>query len=469
MNTRPLSKDFYSFIIFFLSIICIIVVIQATALLNVGFKIVSMNSFHPWLWLVIGVMIVTNTALIRYFLHQGYRAAAILCSISMIPALFQYAMITSIEFRVASQQYYSANAYMLFGTTALFGLVLAFSSGNKQWMKLSGILTAVFGSLQAVLFYLYFHTGDPGTKLLIERTSRWATLCEVISPASLLIHFVLENKLLGPSDNAPAKTFPALLKLAAFIGLMFLGFNFSVEAFARARPYKPSSTELRRSKSVEDYHFADQSGDTLPYRLLKPLDYDSTKQYPLIVCLHHGGSHGKDNMQQLSADPAPFLMELGNRTKYPSFIFMPQSPEGVGFSGMHGSPSVDSLVFRTIRQLEGNLPIDRKRIYVLGISGGGYGSWHLISAHPEMFAAAVPICGGGEPKYGPELVNVPIWAFHGARDKLAPVAHSRDMIAAIRKAGGKPKYTEYEFAGHGIWDNVKQEGIMEWMFAQHKN
>lgn len=140
----------------------------------------------------------------------------------------------------------------------------------------------------------------------------------------------------------------------------------------------------------------------------------------------------------------------------------------MGFSGAYGNASVDSLVFRAIRELQGRLPIDPKRIYVLGVSGGGYGSWHLISAHPEMFAAAVPICGGGEPKYGPKLVNVPVWAFHGARDKLAPVSHSRDMIAAIRKAGGHPKYTEYEFAGHGIWDNVSKEGIMEWMFAQHK-
>jgi hypothetical protein len=193
MTTRPLSKDFYSFIIFFLSIVCIVVVIQATALLNVGFKVLSMNSFFPWLWLVIGVMLVTNITLISYFLHQGYRAAAIMCGISMIPALFQYAMITNIELRVASQQYYSTNAYTLFLTTALFGLVLAFSSGNKQWMRLSGILTAIFASMQAVLFYFYFHTGDAGTKLLIERTSRWATLCEVISPVSLLIHFVCEN------------------------------------------------------------------------------------------------------------------------------------------------------------------------------------------------------------------------------------------------------------------------------------
>lgn len=324
-----------------------------------------------------------------------------------------------------------------------------------------------FSAFTDGVFYLYFDSGDGGTKLVIERISRWCALCEVIVPISFLIHFKLENKRFAIA--APAKTLPALLKLAAFIGLLFLGFNFSVEAISRGRRYKPSTAELYQSTLVQALAFTDPAGDTLRYRLLKPLEYDSTKQYPLIVCLHHGGAHGTDNIHQLSADPAPFLMEPENRKKYPAFIFMPQSPEGIGFSGMHGSPSVDSLVFRTIRELRRNLPIDGKRIYVMGISGGGYGSWHFISAHPELFAAAVPICGGGDPKYAPRLIDMPIWAFHGARDNLAPVAHSRDMIEAIRKAGGKPKYTEYEFAGHNIWENVQEEkGLMDWMFAQRR-
>lgn len=468
MTNKPLSREFYSFIIFFLSILVIITVIQAVALLSIGGRILTLNSFDSWMWLVIAVILISNAALIRYFLHNGYRLAAIADIISCLAVFFQYLMIVNLQMRVFYQGHYHIVSYLIFGTSLLWGLSVVFTkAGEKRWLRLSGILAIFFAILLASLFYLYFQTSEGTTKVLIDKISRWVTLCEVIAPLCLVIHFRLENKRLAVADDAPAKTAPALLKLAAFIGLLFLGFNFSVEAFSRARPYKPSSTELRRSKLVEAHNFVDKSGDTLRYRLLNPLDYDSTRQYPLIVCLHHGGAHGKDNMQQLAADPAPFLMEQGNRTKYPSFIFMPQSPEGIGFSGAYGAASVDSLVFRTIRQLQGRLPIDSKRIYVLGISGGGYGSWHFISAHPEMFAAAIPICGGGDPKYGPKLVNVPVWAFHGARDKLAPVDHSRDMINAIRKAGGKPKYTEYEFAGHGIWENVKQEDIMEWMFAQH--
>jgi poly(3-hydroxybutyrate) depolymerase len=403
-------------------------------------------------------------------LHNGYQIAAIACVVSCMIIFCQYALILNVQLRVVYQEYYHALAWLIFGTAIFWGLSLAFTdAGKKRWLRLSGILTIFFSLFLAVLFYLYFRTNEGSTKLVIDKISRWITLFALVAPLCLVVHFRLENKRLAVADHAPARTIPALLKLAAFVGLLFLGFNFSVEALSRSRPYKPSTTELRRSKLVDAYHFVDKSGDSLHYRLVKPLDYDSTKQYPLIVCLHHGGAHGNDNIQQLSADPAPFLMEQGNRIKYPSFIFMPQSPQGIGFSGAYGNASVDSLVFRTIRQLQSSLPIDNKRIYVLGISGGGYGSWHFISAHPEIFAAAIPICGGGDPKYGPKLVNVPVWAFHGARDKLAPVEHSRNMINAIRTAGGKPKYTEYEYAGHGIWDNVKQEDIMEWMFAQHKD
>lgn len=469
MNTKPLSKDFYSFIIFFVSILCIVSLIQAVALVCIGSALASLESFNTWVWLILAVITVTDGVMIRYLLHHGYRLAAVACGLSWVAVIIQYMLIVNREWRTFYQEHYHAVASMIFGTAILWGLSLAFTKAKeKKWLRISGMLTILFSFLLAILFFLYFQTDEGYTKLSIDKASRWVSLLAIIPTACIAFHFYRENERLAFGDNAPARTIPALVQLAAFLGVLFLGFNFSVEAFSRSRPYKPSTTELRRSKLVEAFHFVDKNGDSLYYRLVKPLDYDSTRHYPLIVCLHHGGAHGKDNIRQLSADPAPFLMEPGNRKKYPAFIFMPQSPEGMAFSGAYGNASVDSLVFRTIRQLQGRLPIDRKRIYVLGISGGGYGSWHFISAHPEMFAAAVPICGGGDPKYGPKLVNVPIWAFHGARDKLAPVAHSRDMVNAIRKAGGKPKYTEYEFAGHGIWDNVSKEGIMEWMFAQHK-
>jgi predicted esterase len=469
MTAKPLGKEFYSFLLFFTSVLFIVSLVESVALVIVGPTMMGLESFNGWMWMALAVMAIAEGAIIRYLWHQAYRLAAIACGISCVAVFIHYQLILNREWRVIYQEHYPAVASVILGTALFWGLSLVFTkAGEKRWLRLSGILTILVSILLAALSFLYFRTGEGSAKLLIDKTSRWVSLFGLSALACLVVHFYQENKRWADADNAPPQAVPGLLKLIAIFGLLFFGFNFSVEALRRAKPYKPSELELRRAKRVDAYHFVDKSGDSLPYRLLKPLDYDSTKQYPLIVCLHHGGAHGNDNMQQLSADPAPFLMELPTRTKYPAFIFMPQSPRNVGFSGAYGNASVDSLVFRTIRQLQAQLPIDRKRIYVLGVSGGGYGSWHFISAHLELFAAAIPICGGGDPRYGSKLVDVPVWAFHGARDKLAPVSHSRDMINAIRKAGGNPKYTEYEFAGHGIWDKVKEEGIMEWMFAQHK-
>jgi predicted peptidase len=101
---------------------------------------------------------------------------------------------------------------------------------------------------------------------------------------------------------------------------------------------------------------------------------------------------------------------------------------------------------------------------------GGFGTWSLISQYPDMFAAAIPICGGGDEAKAPKLSRLPIWAFHGEKDEAVSVERSRRMIAAIRGAGGKAKYTEYEEAGHIIWNKVFSEpGLIEWVFAQSRS
>ena len=159
-----------------------------------------------------------------------------------------------------------------------------------------------------------------------------------------------------------------------------------------------------------------------------------------------------------------------NRRKYPTFLFVPQSPKDSGFGRGPYSPSIDSLVFEAINELEKEFSIDKNRRYVMGKSGGGYGTWNFISTHPEMFAAAIPICGGGDPKYAPYLTDVAIWAFHGEKDKLVPVKLSRDMIEAIKKAGGNPRYTEFSGKGHSIWGEVKATpGLFKWLFEQKRD
>jgi predicted peptidase len=100
---------------------------------------------------------------------------------------------------------------------------------------------------------------------------------------------------------------------------------------------------------------------------------------------------------------------------------------------------------------------------------GGNGTWHFITSRPELFAAAIPLCGWGNPNRANQIAQMPIWAFHGAADPTVPVAESQKMIAAIRQAGGNPRYTEYKGVGHEVWLKAFQEpGLVEWLFAQHR-
>ena len=106
-------------------------------------------------------------------------------------------------------------------------------------------------------------------------------------------------------------------------------------------------------------------------------------------------------------------------------------------------------------------------LYVTGMSLGGYGTWDIIGRRPEAFAAAVPICGGGNISKAPLMVKTAVWAFHGDQDELVNVSESRRMIEAIKKAGGEPRYTEYKGVGHNSWERAfAEQDLLPWMFAQ---
>jgi predicted peptidase len=213
------------------------------------------------------------------------------------------------------------------------------------------------------------------------------------------------------------------------------------------------------------------NGKALPYRLMLPINYDSTKTYPLVVCLHGSSGCGSDNYKQVvTALPAYMLSADSIRSKYPAFLLVPQCPLKSTWGGIAGLPSVDSLVIETIQFLQDKFPIDKNRMYVTGNSLGGYGTWHLIGHHPEMFAAAVPICGSGDPELAPNMMNIPIWAFHGTKDQNVPVSGSRNVIEAIKKAGGKPLYTEFPDEAHDITKKViDTRELVGWLFSQSKN
>lgn len=231
-------------------------------------------------------------------------------------------------------------------------------------------------------------------------------------------------------------------------------------------------------KLLEARVFDDKMEHKLPYRLLKPKDYDPKKSYPLVVFLHGAGERGSDNANQMKHGVPQFASEA-NRTAYPCFLIAPQCPTGKQWVGVDWSAAAHSmpkdpassaaLTLGLIAELQKEFPIDSKRIYLTGLSMGGYGTWDLIARRPELFAAAVPVCGGGDEKTAATIAKLPIWAFHGDKDGAVPVARSRNMIAAIEKAGGAAKYTEYAGVGHDSWNKAYSDAKMfEWLFSQKR-
>ncbi|NJO88627.1 MAG: prolyl oligopeptidase family serine peptidase [Chloroflexia bacterium] len=232
-----------------------------------------------------------------------------------------------------------------------------------------------------------------------------------------------------------------------------------------------------------------KNSDTLPYNLLIPKEFADSfndgrekaleeKKFPLVLFLHGAGERGTDNEKQIGHIKKLFI-DSANREKYQVFVVAPQCPEGkkwveVDWSAKsHIIPTEPSWAMSNaislIEDIIENYPVDTTRIYVTGLSMGGYGTWDVISRYPEKFAAAIAICGGGDEKMAKKIKNIPIWAFHGSNDKVVPVSRSRNMINAIKMAGGNPKYTEYKGVGHGSWINAYNEKLLlDWLFEQKK-
>jgi predicted peptidase len=223
--------------------------------------------------------------------------------------------------------------------------------------------------------------------------------------------------------------------------------------------------------------YKNKDGNTLPYRLLKPDNYDPKTKYPLVLFLHGAGECGTDNKAQLKNSVNEFA-KAEFRKKYPCFFIAPQCPSmKLGWSDFRsktgGLSKVQSepgrLAVELVESIQKEYSIDPNRLYITGLSMGGYGTWDIIARHPDMFAAAVPICGGGDPSTAEKIAKLPIWVFHGAKDPVVPAARSREMVEAIKKAGGEAKYTEYPNVQHNSWVNAyKDADMMKWLFEQKK-
>jgi predicted peptidase len=223
--------------------------------------------------------------------------------------------------------------------------------------------------------------------------------------------------------------------------------------------------------------FHGPGGKTLPYRLLKPANYSASKHYPILLFLHGFGEHGTDNKAQLKHCVGLFL-KPEVREKYPCFVIVPQSP-GVWLGipdFKKPRPFADSpaeslvLAVEALDSVRKQFSVDAHRLYVAGASNGGYATWYLLATQPKRWAAGVPMCGGGDPAHVAATKSVPIWAFHGEKDPTVPVQRSRELIAALKAAGGHPKFTEYPNVHHmeAADKAFKEPELLPWLFAQKR-
>ena len=220
---------------------------------------------------------------------------------------------------------------------------------------------------------------------------------------------------------------------------------------------------------------------TFPYMVYVPRDWTPTREWPVILFLHGAGERGSDGLRPTQVGLGAALRVAPERI--PAIVVFPQAPPDERWIGAPAEAAMRALD-RSIQEFSG----DERRVYLTGLSLGGYGVWHLALANPGRFAALVPVCGGIVPagsatsvRQSPltavaadpyaftaeRLRSVPSWIFHGADDTVVLPAESRKMHDALRAADAPVRYTEYEGVGHNSWDRAYgEEELWTWLFAQ---
>jgi len=196
------------------------------------------------------------------------------------------------------------------------------------------------------------------------------------------------------------------------------------------------------------------------YLLFLPESYGKKKQdWPILLFLHGLGQSG-DDVNKVKVHGPPKIVETQK-----DFLFIlvsPQCPEGKWW------PNETEVLINLLDEITSRYDVDTKRVYLTGLSMGGYGTWALAAEYPERFAAIAPICGGGNRILSFRLKDVPVWAFHGAKDRVVPLKQSEEMVNSIKSRGGNAKLTVYPDAGHDCWTKTyNNEELYEW-FLKHR-
>ncbi|WP_375324898.1 prolyl oligopeptidase family serine peptidase [Flagellimonas sp. GZD32] len=225
--------------------------------------------------------------------------------------------------------------------------------------------------------------------------------------------------------------------------------------------------------------------DTLRYRIMYPKNFKEDGNYPVVLFLHGAGERGNDNEKQLWNGAKLFATDY-LQERYPAVVIFPQCPTdsywasvdvdrssypiNLDFKYKDGPTKPMQMVMDLVQSTIDQPYTKDDQIYLMGLSMGGMGTFELLSRKPDTFAAAVPICGGGEPEsVSVYAENTPLWVFHGAQDNVVHPLQSVEMVSALLKVGAHPKFTMYDFANHNSWDPAFAEpDLLPWLFSHSK-
>jgi len=202
------------------------------------------------------------------------------------------------------------------------------------------------------------------------------------------------------------------------------------------------------------------NGAAVKYVVYVPKGYSAEKAHPTILFLHGSGEQGDDGQNQVKVGLGPAIK--ADEANWNFLVIFPQKPKGRG-----GWMEHEKLILDIVEKTKKEYKVDETRFYITGLSMGGYATWALTCKYPTLFAAAAPICGGGDPTQAAKIKDLPIWNFHGDKDNAVKIEKSQAMIDAIKAAGGSPKFTIYPGVGHNSWDKAYREEKLYAWFLEH--
>jgi predicted peptidase len=219
---------------------------------------------------------------------------------------------------------------------------------------------------------------------------------------------------------------------------------------------------LSRTVNVRDSSYS--------YQVYVPASLKQGEKVPVIVFLHGIGQRGEGGF--VPSEGGAGMMVRSYMERMRAVVVLPQCRRGRYWNDSEMAEMVMATLDKTVAEFNG----DTERTYLIGVSMGGYGAWHMASQYPGRFAAVVPICGGSPLRSGERFNQIarrvgktPVWVFHGAADRIVPVSESRRMVEALKAAGGNVRYSEYEGVGHNVWLNAASESeLLPWLLRQRR-